>query len=502
MQTIESSARSQAFSHGHHLFKGTILVFMAECLLPLTGIITASFLARKLGAGDYGLLVLASTLISWIELAVSSLFSRATVKIVSDATDWRPVGAAILRMNVYVTTAALAVCWILAKPCAALLGEPKLAVYLALFAVDIPIFGIAHCHRSLLIGRGKYAERAKISAGRWIARLILIVVLVELGFSLIGAILGNIGATLVELIMARYYIRPSWSGGNTKPVRLWDYAIPIFLAAVALRFMGMGLFLLKMLGASAAEAGIYGAAQNVAFVMPGILATSLSPLLLSTIARVLRENDLPAARMLSRNAIRAVWATLPFAVMAAVASDEIAVLLFGRHFSGSGPLMAILIFAGLAMIMINLLNAVLIACGNPSGILKLAAPLLPAAIVCHLIAIPLWGSMGAAAVTALVTAAGALFGLIIVKRRLQIAFPVATLLRACLLSGLVFLLMHLWHVHGLVVLAQMAVVVVLSSGGFIVLGELRREEIRFFQSTFKQALFSKPKNANSGGMTL
>jgi hypothetical protein len=62
--------------------------------------------------------------------------------------------------------------------------------------------------------------------------------------------------------------------------------------------------------------------------------------------------------------------------------------------------------------------------------------------------------------------------------------------------------MHLWPVHGLAVLAQMAVVVILSSAGFIVLGELRRDEIRFFQTTFKQALFSKPKTVNNADLPL
>ncbi|MBN1566322.1 MAG: oligosaccharide flippase family protein [Acidobacteria bacterium] len=491
MQNTHISSRSPDFSHGHHLFEGTILVFMAEILLPLTGIITAAFLTRKLGAGDYGLLVLSSTVISWIELIINSLFSRATVKIVSDEKDWRPAGAAILRMHIYAGMAALAACWILAKPCAALLGEPKLALYLALFALDIPLFAIAHCHRSLLIGRGQYAERAKTSAGRWLARLILIIALVEMGFSLTGAILGNIGASLVEAVIARYYIRPSWFKKVTTPSGLWDYALPLFLSALGLRYMGMGLFLLKMLGASSAEAGIYGAAQNVSFVMPGILSVSLSPLLLSTLSRVLQENNLTSARLFTRNSIRAVLATLPFAVMAAVASDDLTVLLFGRHFADSGPLMSVLIFAGLGMIMINLLNAVLIACGNPSWILKLSAPLLPAAIIGHFIAIPIFGSMGAAAVTALVTASGALACLIAVKRRLQISFPASTLMRSLFLSVPVFLLMYFWPVHGIAVLAQIAVIAVLAAGGFMISGELRREEIRFIQSFFFRCFLSR-----------
>jgi hypothetical protein len=143
------------------------------------------------------------------------------------------------------------------------------------------------------------------------------------------------------------------------------------------------------------------------------------------------------------------------------------------------------------MIMINLENAVLIACGNPSIILKLTAPLLPAAIVCHLIIIPIFGSTGAAAVTTATAAAGAVFGLISIKRRLQIILPIGTLMRALLLSGMVFLLMRYWHVHGILILAPMTVSTILTVGGFLALGELRRDEISFFQALSNQIFFSK-----------
>jgi len=173
-----------------------------------------------------------------------------------------------------------------------------------------------------------------------------------------------------------------------------DYAVPIFLATLILRFLGLDLFMLKVLGVSVAQVGIYGAAQNVSFVMPGVFAISLSPLLLSTMTQVIRENDLSAARTLGRNAIRTMVTTLPLAVAAAATSNDIAILLFGAEFAGAGPLIAILVFAGFAMMMTNLLSAILIACGKPSWTLKLAAPLLPMAIAGHLLVIPRFGRLG------------------------------------------------------------------------------------------------------------
>ena len=235
-------------SPGHRLLQGTALGILADVLFPLTGIVTAAFLTRNLGAGYYGLLTLSATLISWLELAIGALFTRATVKIVGEAKDWRPIGAVVLRLHVFVGFGAMAACWILAKPCALLLGEPRLAEYLTLFAIDLPIFAVANCHRSILIGKGKYAERAISSAGRWIARLALILLLVELGLSLSGAILGMIGASVVELAIARYYIRPSWSWKKGIHVPLWSYAVPIFLATLVAALPEYGFVLFERLG--------------------------------------------------------------------------------------------------------------------------------------------------------------------------------------------------------------------------------------------------------------
>lgn len=483
-----STSQSQSMSPGHHLVHGTALILLADALLPLTGIVVASFLTRSLGAGNYGLLTLALTLVTWVEFGVVSLFARATVKIIGDADDWRPAGAAILRLHLSVGVAAMLCCWALAMPCAAVLGEPALAPYVALLALDIPVFALAHCHRGILVGRGRYSERARASAARWISRLILIILLVELGLSVNGAILGTVGASMVELLVARYYIRPSWAAPAAAPGSLWSYAVPIFLATLILRLLGLGLFLLKILGASAEQAGIYGAAQNVAFVMPAVLAASLSPLLLSTMTRVIRDDDLPAARTLARNTIRTVTGLLPFAAIAAAASDDLAVMLFGARFAGAGPPLAILVFAGLALMMINLVNAILIACGKPNWTLWLAVPLLPAAVAGHIVAIPRFGPAGAASVTTLVAGLGAVAGLIAACRHLRIEALAATLLRSVLLSWMAYALVHFWPAHGFAAAGKMAVVSVLVPGGFYALGEFQPHETRFFGRVLRHAL--------------
>ncbi|MCH9037000.1 MAG: oligosaccharide flippase family protein [Chloroflexi bacterium] len=125
-------------SPARHMLRGVVHVFLAESLFPLTGIITASFLTRHLGAANYGLFALSATLIGWIELTITSLFGHATIKLVGDAQDWRPVGTTVIRLHLLIGGGVMLLLWLLATPIAALLGEPVLAKEVLLMVVKPP----------------------------------------------------------------------------------------------------------------------------------------------------------------------------------------------------------------------------------------------------------------------------------------------------------------------------------------------------------------------------
>src|SRR3990170_7088408 len=298
---------------GRHMMDGTIRTLLAESLFPLTGLITATFLTRSLDPSGYGMFTLAATLVIWAETIVMSFFSRPTIKFVSEADDWQPVGSTMTRLFFFASLGLAFLLWLLADFTAALLNESVLATYLRLFAIEIPILGLSQAHCSILIGLGAFRQQALASASRWIARLLLIILLVGLGLSVPGAILGCIGAVLVQLAIGRFYIRPPiFHSSSTFPIgRVWGYAVTLFLFAVSLQiYSKLDLVLLKALGGTAKQAGIYAAAQNIAFI-PAIFGFSFSPLLLSTLGRLQRAGEDYRAKQISRNALRAVIGLLP-----------------------------------------------------------------------------------------------------------------------------------------------------------------------------------------------
>src|SRR5205809_668446 len=111
------------FHHRRHMLDGTLRVFLAELLILPAGLLITAFLTRHLGAAGYGLFTLAVTLVTWIEWGVTSIFARATIKLAAGAGDWRPIGAAVVRLHLLAGTGAAVLLWLFAPPLGRLLHE-------------------------------------------------------------------------------------------------------------------------------------------------------------------------------------------------------------------------------------------------------------------------------------------------------------------------------------------------------------------------------------------
>lgn len=468
-----------------NMVTGTISIFLADMLILPVGFITVVFLARQLGPIDFGLFALALRLITWMEWTATSAFAGATVKFVSQEVDWQAVATTVLRLHLMVGSGLAVLLWLLSSPLSRLFNEPAMANYLRLFAVDIPIFSLACANRSILVGTGRFQERSKTSLSYWIARLVLIILFVEMGLSVKGAIMGVIGASVVTLVISMFYVRPSLFHRATFPVRrLWGFAAPLFMSSVSLRIFRLDLIALKVLGGTAAHVGFYGAAQNLC--MPAALfARSLSSPLLSTLSRLLSEGHEVKAKQIGRTAIRSVIWLLPFAAMTAGAASEIIGFIFGQRFLSAGPILALLIFAAVGLVTIHVAKAVIIAAGKPGWTFVLTGPMVPLALIGHLSLIPWIGGVGASVVTASVACLGALSSIYAVYRIWGVLPPLTTLLKSAACSVLALALAVFWPVSGVMVIAKLVAIVVIIIIAFLLLGDYTAGEISLIRSILR-----------------
>jgi O-antigen/teichoic acid export membrane protein len=466
---------------------GGFRVLLAESLLIPSGLLTAAFLARHLGPEGYGIFMVAAALVAWVEWSLTGVFARASVKFVAEAADWRPIGSTIVSVHLALAVVAAALLAALAGVIARLLDTPALAAPLRLFALDIPLFCLAQAHRSILVGTGDFESRALAAAARWVSRLLLVVLFVELGLSLHGAVLGSIGASLVEVVVCRRVVRPTLSARAARGVgRLWSVVAPLLVSALALRLYDrLDLVTLTALDGSAEQAGHFGAAQNLA-ILPSIVGLSFAPLLLATLTRAFRDGEQAAVRRIGGEAMRWVLLLAPFAALCAGASRGIVHLVFGPAFAPTAPLIAPLFFSAIALVMIAVSTSILTAAGRPGLTAAFTAPMPAVAGLAYLVVIPRYGPLGAALVTLLVSAVSAVSLCVAVFRVCRAHPPAATVLRSAVVCVAVYGAAVLWSASGTAVLVEVGALASASILALACMGEFTPAELSALPAWWKR----------------
>jgi O-antigen/teichoic acid export membrane protein len=265
-------------------------------------------------------------------------------------------------------------------------------------------------------------------------------------------------------------------GGGLPARLLLAGAPPLFTSAMSLRlFNRLDLFLLKSLGGSVAQAGVYGAAQSVA-ALPNLVGLSFTPLLMGRLTRMSRRGEGARARALLGDALRSVVCLAPVVGAVAGSAPGLARLVFGEPYAAAAAPLALLAGGAFFLLLSSVATSALTAADRPGLVLAITAPTVLLAGVGHLVFIPRAGLAGAAAVTCLVSAAAAAAGLRAVYKVWGVAPPAATLCRAAVITGLAYAAARLWPASGLALLAKFAAITALAALAFVSTGELSRSE--------------------------
>ena len=470
------------------MVSGTAYIGFTEALILVSQFVTAVFLARFLGPKSFGLFMLTATFVIWLEWSITAVFSSATVKFVGETVEWKTIGSMIVRVHLIASLCACILVWLLAEPVAGLLNEKVLADYLKLFAIEIPLFGMARAQGSIMVGLGDFKKRAFISAMRSVSRLILIVVLVTMGLSVLGAIMGSIVATAIEAAVGRYYVRvPFFAKTNLSFRGFWQVAGPLFMSTMSLRLFRLDLFALKALGATAAQAGFYSVAKNLS-LPPTVYSKSVSPTLLATMSRLLSQGDVRKASEIGANVLRSICWLLPFVTMVAAMAEEIVSFVFGSAFVPAGRIFSLLIFETLAFVTIKICTAILTALGKQNWTFRITGPMVPFAILGHLLLIPRFGPIGAAVVTTTGASLASLAAVFTVFLSWEFAIPKRTIVYSLMCSALALLTAVIWPAQGILVLLKMSIISTTIIAAFLLLREFTSTELAFIRSLVKSRL--------------
>ncbi len=446
----------------HALIDGIGWNLLAEGLAVPTGVLTAAFLGRMLGPSAYGLFALAASLMAVLEWMLAALFARAVLKLTATSNDWQPIGATAARLSLAFGAAIGGLVAATAGSLAAWLGEPELVTYLRLFAVELPLFGLFAASRNIQAGRGLFRLRALAGAARWTARLALMATFVGAGLSIPGAIAGSIGAVIVGCAAAQAGLRLPWWRLPGAPAReVWMLALPLFALALSLRvFEKLGLFVLKGLGATAADAGLYAAAQNLA-AAPTLVAQAATPLVLSGLTLALQDRRRDDARQFAAWTFGLSLWLIPFAAFVAGASDEVMAFVYGPAFVAGANAASMLMLASVGTVVVAVATSMLIAAERVRLALALATPLCAAAWAGFLMIVPGHGGAGAAFITMLVALAGAVAAGLAALRVWRVSIDPVTVAATMTAAAGAYGFAVVWETHGVLLLVKSGVVCVL-----------------------------------------
>ena len=170
--------------------------------------------------------------------------------------------------------------------------------------------------------------------------------------------------------------------------------------------------------------------------------------------------------------------------MIAGAAHEIVYFIFGEKYLPAIPILSLLIFAAVGLLAVNISKAILTALDRPGWTFILSGPMVPLALIGHLILIP-WSAEWAALVTASVAILGAISSLYAVYRIWSVFPPLKTILIGTFCSGLAYTLAMLWPSSGIMLIFKLFVIILMILLAFLLLGEFAASEIALFRSLFR-----------------
>lgn len=476
------------------LLSGTGWIMCSKFIALPSGLMTSIALTRWLPLRDYGVFSLSSIIVFWTEWTVIACFSQASIKLVGEAEDWRPAAATILRLTLLLAGGVLLLLWLTTVPMAMAMDAPALTWVLWLFALDMLPFCLLQACIRIMIGRGAFARSVWFEAGYWVVRLVLVATFLPLLPVPHVAVLCFLGASLAMLLLIAWTERELLClfapGAVQVPLsHLYQFAAPLFLFTLSIRLsMRSDLFALKLLGGSLEQVGMYGAMQNLALV-PVTVMSSLSPLLLATLVHSRRATSDPASSCaISQLALRAALWLLPFSLLAAGMSSEIATLIYGPTFAAGGTMLALLSLRSMVLVLFSICMTMLIAADQQRQAGYAAGLLFLLSLGSCGVLIPWYGPEGAALAQLLSAMVVLLVGLWQVYQTWQVVLPWRTLGRSILLGGAIYVLSVGWPAQGMALGGKLLVLGGLTLLGYVALGELQhKDRVLFFDVLQKRS---------------
>ena len=465
--------------------KGTIFLIMGQIVFLVSGYAIHLSLARYLGPETYGMYGVVISLLIWVELAVITGIPTAVQKYVAEKSHLVAViKKKAVRMQVLYSGAIFAFLLGLSPVIANLLGDKRIETYLRIAVIDIPVYALFHLYLGVINGMRDFGRQAMSMTIYSLCKVTAILLLVFLGLSLTGALVGNILASFFGLTATIFFCRSygsghhNWEKVNFNSAKILKFAIPIILFALTHQLlMSLDLFCVKALVEDDTQTGFYTSAVALAktpyFIFLGLVFT-LFPSLAKSIASGNKELTISyinqALRFLCVLAIPLVFLVIP-------TSQNLISLAFSRTYLPAAPLLSILIIGLTFFTFFVTLTTIMVADNKPYLVFYIALPLIVLDFLLNLKLIPIYGTVGAAWATTLATLTGMIIVAGFVFHRFRTLINPVSVLKVVVGSFVIYTIARLYQAPQMFLLIEYIVLFGLYVAILFLMKEIKKRDI-------------------------
>ena len=462
--------------------RGTVLLILSKALFLIGTILIHVFLGRTLGPEGYGQYGLVMSILLWFEVVVSSMVPWAVSKIISEKKiSARSAFDQGMRLQLVISIALLVIFVILAPTLASLFGDRTIKILLWWAALDIPFFALWSVLLSYFNGLQRFGRQGFISISRIFFKLMAIILIVLSGYSVKGALVGNILGSVLAVVAGLFVLRlaPKVQERFRLTDHVLSFGIPFTLYLFCTQLLlSVDLWSVKIFLKETSATGFYSAVQTITRV-PYFLFLGLSTALFPALSHSTSSGQIHVSRIQVHQAMRLlVLVLLPSAAIVASSSKQIIDFLFSSQFEPAVAPLTILMW-GMILFTIFYNMAVIVAvAGRPYTAVIYSGMLIVVDVVFNWLLISSLGLRGAAIATTLTGFLGVIIMGTIVYRQFKVFLWSWSIVKMLAVGILIFILSWLVPFEGFFLVVKCIVLFALFQSGMVLVGELGKEDYR------------------------
>jgi len=447
----------------NQLALGTAFVLAGQVVFVLCGYVLHFFLSRAVDPVAYGSYGLIINVLIWTEYALNNGMPWAVRKLLPT---YPRVASGILRTGlkwqIVIGWVLYAATTLLAPWFAGVIGDSSLTFHLRLALTDILLMALYTFYRGALNGLRLFAAQGASLVAYAVGKLGSSLLLVGLGYSLSGALVGNVLGSLVGWLAALALLRRGTRAmpGNTSATTAYPtepcsgramlaFALPMVWFTLAGTFLlNVGLVGVKAVVTDGSQVGYYSAANYLASapaMMLVVFSVTLFPHLVASIA----SGDVPLTRTYIRSAVRSLALVLiPGIALVWGTSPQLMLLIYPSDYAAAAPVLNLLIImTGLYSLYMIFANAIL-AEGRVFLALSIPCAVVPVSLFSTWYLTGHFGPSGAAMAAILSTGLAALATALYVLRRFAVRLDWISVARISIASLGIYALTRLYAARG------------------------------------------------------